>query len=108
MLGTVSDETLVTRALAGSNSAWLKLVKRYEKRVYNYALRMVGHPDDGQRPFTTGWQALSFIDEVDRRIVDWATGHVEGVSVPILQGINIRPRDNHNKDATNKSARSRQ
>ncbi len=46
MLGTVSDETLVTRALAGSNRAWLKLVKRYEKRVYNYALRMVGHPDD--------------------------------------------------------------
>ena len=46
MLGTVSDETLVTRAVAGSNSAWHKLVKRYEKRVYNYALRMVGHPDD--------------------------------------------------------------
>ena len=46
MLGTVSDETLVSRTLAGSNSAWLKLVKRYEKRVYNYALRMVGHPDD--------------------------------------------------------------
>ncbi|MEM7099534.1 MAG: sigma-70 family RNA polymerase sigma factor [Pseudomonadota bacterium] len=46
MLGTVSDETLVSRAVAGSNSAWHKLVKRYEKRVYNYALRMVGHPDD--------------------------------------------------------------
>lgn len=46
MLGAVSDETLVTRAVAGSNRAWFKLVKRYEKRVYNYALRMVGHPDD--------------------------------------------------------------
>lgn len=46
MLGTVTDEALVTRALQGSNSAWTKLVKRYEKRVYNYALRMVGHPDD--------------------------------------------------------------
>ena len=46
MLGTVTDESLVARALAGSNSAWTKLVKRYEKRVYNYALRMVGHPDD--------------------------------------------------------------
>jgi len=43
---TVTDETLVRRALAGSNGAWNKLVKRYEKRVYNYALRMVGHPDD--------------------------------------------------------------
>jgi RNA polymerase sigma-70 factor (ECF subfamily) len=46
MLGTVSDEALVSRAVAGSNGAWYKLVKRYEKRVYNYALRMVGHPDD--------------------------------------------------------------
>ena len=46
MLGTVSDETLVSRAVAGSNAAWEKLVRRYEKRVYNYALRMVGHPDD--------------------------------------------------------------
>jgi RNA polymerase sigma-70 factor (ECF subfamily) len=46
MLGTAPDETLVARALKGSNSAWTSLVKRYEKRVYNYALRMVGHPDD--------------------------------------------------------------
>lgn len=46
MLGTVSDEKLVARALAGSNNAWQKPVKRYELRVYNYALRMVGHPDD--------------------------------------------------------------
>ncbi len=46
MLGTASDETLVTRAVEGSPDAWHKLVKRYEKRVYNYALRMVGHPDD--------------------------------------------------------------
>ncbi len=46
MLGTVSDEALVSRAVAGSSGAWHKLVKRYEKRVYNYALRMVGHPDD--------------------------------------------------------------
>lgn len=46
MLGTMTDECLVTRALAGSNNAWTKLVKRYEKRVCNYALRVVGHPDD--------------------------------------------------------------
>ena len=46
MLGPITDETLVKRAVAGSNGAWSKLVKRYEKRVYNYALRMVSHPDD--------------------------------------------------------------
>jgi len=46
MLGDVPDDKLVARALAGSNSAWDKLIRRYERRVYNYALRMVGNPDD--------------------------------------------------------------
>ncbi len=44
--GDASDETLARRALAGSDGAWTKLVRRYEGRIYNYALRMVGHPDD--------------------------------------------------------------
>ena len=35
-----SDEALVRRALAGSDSAWTKLVGRYQQRIYNYALRM--------------------------------------------------------------------
>ena len=46
MLGAATDEALIERALGGSDRAWQKLVKRYEKRIYNYALRMVGHPDD--------------------------------------------------------------
>lgn len=46
MLGTQSDDRLITKALAGSAGAWSGLVRRYERRIYNYALRMVGHPDD--------------------------------------------------------------
>jgi RNA polymerase sigma-70 factor, ECF subfamily len=46
MFGEVPDDKLVSRAVAGSNGAWNKLIGRYEKRVYNYALRMVGNPDD--------------------------------------------------------------
>lgn len=46
MLTTATDERLVARALNGSANAWRTLVRRYERRVYNYALRMVGHPDD--------------------------------------------------------------
>ena len=46
MRSDASDEALVRRALAGSDSAWTKLVGRYQQRVYNYALRMIGHPDD--------------------------------------------------------------
>jgi RNA polymerase sigma-70 factor (ECF subfamily) len=41
-----SDETLVKQALKGRKSAWVTLVKRYEKNLYNYALRMVSNPDD--------------------------------------------------------------
>ena len=46
MLGDVSDETLVERALAGSDRAWTALVRRYDRRIYNYALRMSGNPED--------------------------------------------------------------
>lgn len=46
MFGTGSDQTLVKRALGGSERAWLTLVRRHEGRVYNHALRMAGNPDD--------------------------------------------------------------
>ena len=55
-----SDETLVKQALKGKKSAWVTLVKRYEKNLYNYTLRMVSNPDDalasfrGDSPFK-GW-----------------------------------------------------
>jgi RNA polymerase sigma-70 factor (ECF subfamily) len=41
-----SDETLVKQALNGKKSAWVTLVKRYEKKLYNYTLRMVSNPAD--------------------------------------------------------------
>ena len=41
-----SDERLVKQALKGQKSAWVTLVKRYEKNLYNYTLRMVSNPDD--------------------------------------------------------------
>ncbi len=41
-----SDETLVKQALKGKKSAWITLVKRYEKNLYNYTFRMVSNADD--------------------------------------------------------------
>jgi len=41
-----SDETLVKQALKGKKSAWITLVKRYEKPIYNYCLRMVSNRED--------------------------------------------------------------
>ena len=37
---------LISQALAGKKSAWVTLVKRYEKGIYNYALRMVSNHAD--------------------------------------------------------------
>jgi RNA polymerase sigma-70 factor (ECF subfamily) len=41
-----SDETLIKQVLNGKKSAWVTLVKRYEKHLFNYAMRMVSNPDD--------------------------------------------------------------
>ncbi len=42
MLFNDSDEHLINKALDGSQRAWVKLVRRYESRVYNYCVRMCG------------------------------------------------------------------
>ena len=44
--GKTTDEQLIHKALAGSERAWFALVKRYERRLYNYSLRMTASPDD--------------------------------------------------------------
>lgn len=41
-----SDDVLITQALAGKKSAWITLVQRYEKSIFNYALRMVNNHAD--------------------------------------------------------------
>lgn len=41
-----SDERLVKQALINNKKAWLQLISRYERLVYNYALRMVGNRED--------------------------------------------------------------
>jgi RNA polymerase sigma-70 factor (ECF subfamily) len=41
-----SDEQLITQALQGNRNAWLSLLKRYEKLIYNYGMRMTGKNED--------------------------------------------------------------
>lgn len=40
------DEALIAAALKGSAFAWEKLVKRYESRIYNHGLRLMGNSSD--------------------------------------------------------------
>ena len=41
-----TDDKLIRKAIKGDQGAWLKLVKRYESCVYQYALRMTSNADD--------------------------------------------------------------
>ncbi|MGS2720703.1 RNA polymerase sigma factor [Paraglaciecola aestuariivivens] len=41
-----TDEQLVKKALQGNKQAWLNLIKRYEKPIYNYGLRMTSKNED--------------------------------------------------------------
>ena len=40
------DEALIAAALKGSAYAWEKLVKRYESKIYNHGLRLMGNSSD--------------------------------------------------------------
>lgn len=57
------DETLIRQAAAGDHNAFASLLARYQKPVYNLALRMTGSPDDAldlsQEAFLRAWRGLS-------------------------------------------------
>ena len=46
MFNLRKDEKLIEKALSGSQSSWINLVKRYEGLVYNYCLRMTFNSAD--------------------------------------------------------------
>lgn len=58
-----TDESLIKKAVGGNQRAWNKLVGRYEKVVYQYALRMTSNPDDAkdlmQETFVSVCRSLS-------------------------------------------------
>ncbi len=41
-----TDEQLVKKAMQGNKQAWLSLIKRYEKPIYNYGMRMTNKNED--------------------------------------------------------------
>lgn len=48
LFATASDETLISKALDGSQHSWDKLVRRHETMVYNYCLRMTRNTSDAR------------------------------------------------------------
>lgn len=58
-----TDEQLISQALKGNKKAWLNLIRRYEKPIYNYGIRMTGNNEDAldlmQEVFVSVFRNLS-------------------------------------------------
>jgi len=66
----VEDRDLIAKARRGHVDAYNVLVSRWEKRVFNYLLRLVGHREDAldlsQDVFLKAYQNLRKLDEPDK------------------------------------------
>lgn len=66
----VEDADLIRQARRGDIDAYNALIARWEKRVYNYLLKLVGDREDAldlaQEVFLKAWQALRKLDDVER------------------------------------------
>jgi RNA polymerase sigma-70 factor (ECF subfamily) len=66
----VEDADLIVRARRGDVEAYNLLVSRWEKRVYNYILRLIGDREDAldvtQEVFLKAYQNLSKLGDISR------------------------------------------
>jgi RNA polymerase sigma-70 factor (ECF subfamily) len=66
----VEDRDLIAKARKGDVEAYNLLVSRWEKRVYNYLLRLVANREDAmdvsQEVFLKAYQSLPKLDDVER------------------------------------------
>ena len=66
----VEDRDLVLKARRGDVEAYNLLVSRWEKRIYNYVLRLVSDPEDAldlsQDIFLKAYQSLGRLEDVSR------------------------------------------
>ena len=67
---TVEDRELVKRARSGDVESYNVLVSRWEKKLYNYLLRLTGNREDAldlsQEAFFKAYQSLGTLDEVEK------------------------------------------
>lgn len=86
---------LVDRSLGGDNRAFEALVRKYEKPVYNLALRMVKVPEDAeditQTVFVKAYQKLDSFDP-SHRFFSWI------YRIAVNESINFCKRNRRNDD----------
>lgn len=66
----VEDRDLVAKARSGNVDAYNVLISRWEKRVFNYLVKLVGDREDAfdlsQEVFLKAWQALGKLEDAGR------------------------------------------
>jgi RNA polymerase sigma-70 factor (ECF subfamily) len=66
----VEDRDLIAKARRGDVDAFSILVSRWEKRIFNYLLRLVGNREEAmdlsQDVFLKAWQNLKKLEDADR------------------------------------------
>jgi RNA polymerase sigma-70 factor (ECF subfamily) len=89
MVNGEPDAELVARCLAGETQAFEPLVRRYQRVLYNVALRMVGNPEDAQDvaqvAFVKAWERLGTFDP-RYRFFSWL------YKIVVNESINARTR----------------
>jgi RNA polymerase sigma-70 factor (ECF subfamily) len=64
------DADLIQKAQRGEVDAYNALISRWEKRIFNYLLKLVGGREDAldltQDVFLKAWQSLRKLDDVER------------------------------------------
>jgi len=70
LLRIVEDRELVARARRGDVESYNVLVSRWEKKLYNYLLRLTGNREDAldlsQEAFWKAYQALGTLEEAEK------------------------------------------
>lgn len=70
----MDDDSLVRRCLSGDTGAFADIVSRYERPLYNVALRVLGNVEDArdatQAAFVKAWMNLGQFDR-GRRLFSW-------------------------------------
>jgi len=66
----VSDKNLVQKVLAGETDAFNLLVKRWEKKLFNFGLRLTGNRDEAldiaQESFTRAFEQIRQLKDADK------------------------------------------
>ena len=91
----INEKEIIERVLGGDTEAFSELVTRYEKTVYNLALRMVGDRSDAadmaQEAFVKAWTNLpSYRDE--SRFSAWLYRITTNVCLDFLRHKSRRPQ----------------